>query len=160
MVDFSIEKVMRVELIIRGPYPVRDDLLVIQIVEGQLSGLGVYENKLSGVVKTPSGDALQIGENGVFRGNVRLLAQMDDDSFLHMQYGGRTIPNDAYVAKTESGAEVSGEDVYFMIQPTFDTASPKYSWLSEHIFVGKMVSVLMPVPNADGRVVYEIAKVS
>ena len=35
---------MRVDLKIRGPFPAREDLLIIQIVEGTLTGLGVYED--------------------------------------------------------------------------------------------------------------------
>ena len=51
MTEFYVEKVLRVDLTIRGPYPVRDDLIVIEITGGSLSGIGAYADKLSGMVK-------------------------------------------------------------------------------------------------------------
>ena len=158
--SFCFEEVMTVDLQIRGPFPARDDLLIIQIVEGALTGTGVYKDKLSGTVLAPSGDALEIGPNNIFKRNVRLLAEMDDDSFLFMQYGGRTRPNEIYTEKAAKGEVVNGDEVYFMIQPSFETSSLKYNWLNENIFVGKMTSVLMPTAGADGQVSYSIAKVS
>ena len=107
---FNFEEVMTVDLKIRGPFAARDDLLVIQIVEGALTGTGAYADKLSGKVKAPSGDALEIGPNGVFKRNVRLLAEMDDDSFLFMQYGGRTRPNETYIERVAKGKVVNGDE--------------------------------------------------
>ncbi|MEC6998569.1 MAG: DUF3237 family protein, partial [Pseudomonadota bacterium] len=88
------------------------------------------------------------------------LAEMDDNSFLFMQYGGRTRPNEIYTEKVANGEVVNGDEVYFMIQPSFETSSLKYNWLNENIFVGKMTSVLMPTAGADGQVSYSVAKVS
>ena len=85
---------------------------------------------------------------------------MDDNSFLFMQYGGRTRPNEIYTEKVANGEVVNGDEVYFMIQPSFETSSLKYNWLNENIFVGKMTSVLMPTAVADGQVSYSVAKVS
>ena len=147
---FNFEEVMTVDLKIRGPFAARDDLLIIQIVEGELTGTGAYAYKLSGKVKAPFGDALEIGPNGVFKRNVRVLAEMDDDSFLSMQYGGRTRPNEIYIERVAKGKVVNGDEVYFMIQPSFETSSSKYNWLNESIFVGKMGSVLMPTPEPTG----------
>ena len=158
--SFSFEEVMRVDLKIRGPFPAREDLLIIQIVEGTLTGVGVFEDKLSGTVLAPSGDALEVGPNNIFKRSVRLLAEMDDDSFLFMQYGGRTRPNEIYTEKVANGEVVNGDEVYFMIQPSFETSSLKYNWLNENVFVGKMTSVLMPTAGADGQVSYSVAKVS
>ena len=158
--SFCFEEVITVDLQIRGPFPARDDLLIIQIVEGALTGAGVYKDKLSGTVLAPSGDALEVTPNNIFKRNVRLLAEMDDDSFLFMRYGGRTRPNEIYTEKAAKGEVVNGDEVYFMIQPSFETSSLKYSWLNENIFVGKMTSVLMPNAGADGQVSYSIAKVS
>jgi len=92
LLSFCFEEVMRVDLKIRGPFPAREDLLIIQIVEGTLTGVAFYEDKLSGTVLAPSGDALEVGPNNIFKRSVRLLAEMDDNSFLFMQYGGRTRP--------------------------------------------------------------------
>ena len=158
--SFSFEEVMSVDLKIRGPFPAREDLLIIQIVEGTLTGVGVFEDKLSGTVIAPSGDALEVGANNIFKRSVRLLAEMDDNSFLFMQYGGRTRPNEIYTEKVANGEVVNGDEVYFMIQPSFETSSLKYNWLNENIFVGKMTSVLMPTAGADGQVSYSVAKVS
>ena len=158
--SFCFEEVMTLNLIIRGPFPARDDLLIIQIVEGELTGAGIHEDRLSGTVLAPSGDALEVGPNNIFKRNVRLLAEMDDGNFLFMRYGGRTRPNEIFTEKAAKGELINGDEVYFMIQPSFETSSLKYNWLNENIFVGKMTSVLMPTAGADGRVSYSIAKVT
>ena len=44
--SFCFEEVMKVDLKIWGPFPAREDLLIIQIVEGKFTGAGVYEDKL------------------------------------------------------------------------------------------------------------------
>lgn len=158
--SFCFDEVMKVDLKIRGPFPVREDLLIIQNVEGTLTGAGVYEDKLSGTVLAPFGDALEVGPNNILKRSVRLLAEMDDDSFLFMQYGGRTRPNEIYTEKVANSEVVNGDEVYVMIQPSFETSSLKYNWLNENIFVGEMTSVLMPTAGADGQVSYSVAKVS
>ena len=38
--SFSFEEVMKLDLKIRGPFPAREDLLIIQIVEDTLTGGG------------------------------------------------------------------------------------------------------------------------
>ena len=73
---------MRVDLKIRGPFPAREDLLIIQIAEGTLTGVGVFEDKLSGIVIAPSGDALEVGPNNIFKRSVPPL-KWTTTVFLH-----------------------------------------------------------------------------
>jgi hypothetical protein len=47
----------------------------------------------------------------------------------------------------------SSNDTYFMISPTFETTSKKYSWLNNVVAVGKIVS---SKGGADGHVTYDI----
>ena len=85
----ELEAVMTVELQIRGPYPIGEQRLAVNIESGSLLGFGAFEGKLSGSVIAPSGDVIVVQKTGTFERNVRLVASMEDGSHLLMEYGGQ-----------------------------------------------------------------------
>ena len=56
----KLESVMTVELQIRGPYPIGEQRLAVNIESGFLQGIGAFEGKLSGQVMAPSGDVIVV----------------------------------------------------------------------------------------------------
>jgi hypothetical protein len=155
----KLESVMTVELQIRGPYPIGEQRLAVNIESGSLQGIGAFEGKLSGQVIAPSGDVIVVQKTGTLERNVRLMASMDDGSHLLMTYGGRTVPNDEFQRKAAAQEVIKGSEVYFKIQPTFRTESEAYGWLNDFIFVGEMEEVVFPSPEVAGRVRYTIYRV-
>ena len=77
----QLEAVMTVELKIRGPYPIGEERLAVNIESGSLAGFGEFAGKLSGSVIAPSGDVIVLQKSGTFERNVRLIAEMGDGSF-------------------------------------------------------------------------------
>lgn len=155
----TLESVMTVELQIRGPYPIGEQRLAVNIESGSLQGIGAFEGKLSGQVIAPSGDVIVVQKTGTLERNVRLMASMDDGSHLLMTYGGRTVPTDEFQRKAAAQEVIKGSEVYFKIQPTFRTESEAYGWLNDFIFVGEMEEVVFPSPEVAGRVRYTIYRV-
>jgi hypothetical protein len=155
----ELEAVMTVELQIRGPYPIGEQRLAVNIESGSLAGFADFEGKLSGSVIAPSGDVIVLQKTGTFERNVRLVAAMEDGSHLLMEYGGRTVPNEEFQRKAEQQELIKGSEVYFKIQPTFRTDSEKYAWLNDYIFVGDMEEIVFPNPENPGRVKYLIYRV-
>ena len=95
----KLEAVMTVELKIRGPYPIGEERLAVNIDSGSLAGFGEFAGKLGGSVIAPSGDVIVLQKSGTFERNVRLIAEVGDGSFLLMEYGGRTVPNKEFQRK-------------------------------------------------------------
>lgn len=155
----KLESVMTVELQIRGPYPIGEQRLAVNIESGSLQGIGAFEGKLSGQVIAPSGDVIVIQKTGTLERNVRLIASMADGSQLLMTYGGRTVPTEEFQRKAAAQEVIQGSEVYFKIQPTFRTESEAYGWLNDFIFVGEMEEVVFPSPEVAGRVRYSIYRV-
>ena len=155
----KLESVMAVELQIRGPYPIGEQRLAVNIESGSLRGIGAFEGKLSGQVIAPSGDVIVVQKTGTLERNVRLMASMEDGSHLLMTYGGRTVPTDEFQRKAAAQEVIKGSEVYFKIQPTFRTESEAYGWLNDFIFVGEMEEVVFPNPEVAGRVRYTIYRV-
>jgi hypothetical protein len=155
----TLEAVMTVELKIRGPYPIGEERLAVNIHSGSLAGFGEYAGKLSGSVIAPSGDVIVLQKSGTFERNVRLIAEMGDGSFLLMEYGGRTVPNKEFQRKAAQQELIKGSEVYFKIQPSFRTESEEFSWLNDYIFVGDMEEMVFPSPDSAGWVKYLIYRI-
>ena len=98
----ELEAVMTVELQIRGPYPISEQLLAVNIESGSLLGIGTFKGKLSGSVIAPSGDVIEVQKTGTFERNVRLIASMEDGSHLLMEYGERTVPTEGLQRKADA----------------------------------------------------------
>ena len=155
----KLEAVMAVELQIRGPYPIGEQRLAVNIEGGSRLGVGAFEGKLKGNVIAPSGDVAVVQKTGTLERDVRLTASMEDGSHLQMNYGGRTVPTEEFQKKAAAQEIIRGSEVYFKIQPTFRTESEAYSWLNDFIFVGEMEEVVFPSPEVAGRVRYTIYRV-
>ena len=155
----ELEAVMTVELQIRGPYPISEQLVAVNIESGTLFGIGTFKDELSGSVIAPSGDVIEVQKTGTFERNIRLIASMEDGSHLLMEYGGRTVPTEVFQRKADAQEIIKGSEVYFKIQPTFSTESEKHAWLNNFIFVGDMEEIIFPSPEVSGRVKYMIYRV-
>ena len=83
---------MAVELQIRGPYPIGEQQVAVNIEGGSVLGIGAFEGKLAGNVIAPSGDVAVVQKTGTLERNVRLTECMEDGSHVQMNYGGRTVP--------------------------------------------------------------------
>lgn len=104
--------------------------MIAEVIGGEFDG-----ERLSGSVLTPGADWILVGSDGIGHIDVRLSLQTDDDALIYMQYLGKLIFNDKFVAA--EGKEMQLGETYFMTQPRFETGSSKYAWLNSIVTVAE-----------------------
>jgi hypothetical protein len=108
---------------------------------------------ISGVLKSPGADWLQVFADGTVKLDVRLTIQADDDALIYMTYNGVARHSDTSLEKYEAGEEIDAKEMYFVTAPTMRTSSKKYSWLNHVQLLGKMTKLKS---GAEGFVEYDI----
>jgi hypothetical protein len=93
---------------------------------------------------------------GPTRLDVRLTLETDDGQIISMFYNGIVHMKGEALRRVMRGEAVTGKEAYFVITPTFETGSEKYSWLNIVQAVGKMTSFQR---GGEGHVKYEIFRV-
>lgn len=105
---------------------------LIAITGGELKGPG-----LSGIILPAGADFMVVRPNRTVEVNARYAIRMDDGAHIYVENNGiRTGPKDE--AERLKRSEVVGPDeIYFRTTPRFETASERYRWLMESIFVAR-----------------------
>ena len=98
--------------------------------------------KLKGTAFSGGGDWIVRRSDGASVLNVRATLKTDDDQLIYMSYDG--------ILYTPAGAKPG--EFYWRTTPKFETASPKYEWLTRIVAVG----VGRPVP---GKAAYRIFQI-
>lgn len=108
------------------------------IVGGTLSG-----EWLNGTVLPEGGDWSELGvePNGsaVTLLNVNSIWQTDDGALIHVSYSGRLYIPAAVLPRFRDPTQIdllTPDQYYFRIQPTFETADPRYGWLNRLVAIG------------------------
>ena len=98
--------------------------------------------KLKGTAFSGGGDWIVRRSDGASVLNVRATLKTDDEQLIYMSYDG--------ILYTPAGAKPG--ELYWRTTPKFETASPKYDWLTRIVSVG----VGRPVP---GKAAYRVFQV-
>lgn len=130
------------------PVVISPSLMIFNVLDARIES-----PRLNAKVLPPSGDWLQVQDNGNWKLDVRLLLEADDGSPIYSTYTGVLRMDAGLGERLASGEEVSGEDMYFRSAPQFQTPSKKYAWLNSILTIGKMRSF------GGGNVVYDIFEV-
>ena len=114
----------------------------------RISGIteGTFQGpKLKGKVVTPAGEWGATRPDGTYAIDVRMQLQTDDDALIYANYRG--------IIYTPKGA---GQDQrYWVTQPVFETAAPKYDWLNRTV----CIAVDYVVPREVGNVAYHVYQI-
>ena len=147
------EYLMTLYVPLERPLSAADNLKVWNIrSEGSwLKGPGITARIIG-----PSGDWARLMSGGQIRVDVRLTLQTDDSQVISMFYNGIVQMNGESLQRVMRGEAITAAEAYFVIAPTFETRSEKYSWLNGVQAVGKMFSFQR---GDDGHVKYEIFRV-
>jgi hypothetical protein len=130
------EYLMTLNVPIADAHDVDDTLRVVNHPDGSLEG-----PQIKGKIIPPSSDTLRNMGNGVFRLDVRLTIQTDDDQIIYVSYNGiLNCPKEAR-DRFLKGETLHTADCYFMTAPTFETKSERYRWLNAVQAVGKMIEI-------------------
>jgi hypothetical protein len=98
---------------------------------------GVVEGpRLRGELLPGGGDWLLVGNDGAGRVDVRATIRTHDGVLIHYEARGVIkIPADG-LDRLAAGEVLPFEKTYVRTTPTFETADPRYAWLSEVVAVG------------------------
>jgi hypothetical protein len=113
---------------------VNNTLRVVDLPSGWVEG-----PRIKGKIVPPSGDWFRPLASGVGRVDVRLVVQTDDDQIIYVSYNGVQACSKENTDKLANGELLKADDCYFIVAPTFETSSERYSWLNATQTIGKMV---------------------
>ncbi|MEJ1963172.1 MAG: DUF3237 domain-containing protein [Gammaproteobacteria bacterium] len=126
-------------------FVMRLDVRPMQIFASQPGGYrrvgvvfgGSFEGeRLSGTVLDGGSDWQTVRSDGTAILDVRLILKTQDDTLIGMTYRGvRHGPPDV-LARIDHGEVMDPATHYFRIAPMFETAAPRYDWLSRIVAVG------------------------
>jgi hypothetical protein len=86
----------------------------------------------------PGADWIRIGADGLRRQDQRLTFVTDDDAVVLLSYDNGLIkPSERFTAALATGGSTSPEDQYMRMVAQLDTGDERYSWLTEHLFLGE-----------------------
>jgi hypothetical protein len=104
----------------------------VRIIDG-----GRFEGeRLSGEVLDGGSDWQTVCRDGSIVLDARLALKADDGALICMTYKGLRRGPAEVMARIEKGQVVDPASYYFRINPMFETASEKYSWLNGILGVG------------------------
>lgn len=113
------------------------------------TGGAVSGPELHGEILPGGGDWLVIGSDGVGRVDVRATIRTHDGALIHLESRGVIkVPPDG-LQRLADGEVLPFEQTYVRTTPVFETADPRYEWLSQVVAVG--YNVLSP-DHVDYRV--------
>ena len=147
--DIATEYLMTLHVPLQAPQAVAADF---EIYAARPGGWATGP-AIRGEVVAPTGDWLRAMPNGTRRLDVRLSIKADDGSIIFVSYVGRIVTPEAVAARYLAGETIGPDQHYFVIAPTFETASKTHGWLNDIVAIGKMVS---SKEGEDGHVRYDI----
>jgi hypothetical protein len=139
---------MSLEGRIPQPVVVSSSLMIFNVLDAK-----VESDRLKAKVLSPSGDWVQVMENGYWKLDVRLLLEGDDGAPIYTQYNGIVRMDAGLAERIAAGEEIPGDQIYFRSAPFFQTPSKTYGWLNGILAVGKMRSF------GGGKVVYDVFEI-
>lgn len=104
---------------------------IAPVIGGNMEGA-----RLSGVILPGGGDWACTTKDAVLHLDVRLTAQTHDGALIYIQYKGVRHGPEKIIAGMARGETVDPREIYFRIQPTFETADRRYAWLNRILTVG------------------------
>jgi len=108
-----------------------------------IAGGTIEGERLRGEVLPGGGDWSELGQGADGAAltliDVRSIWKTHDGALIYVTYGGRLVIPQAALADFRDPAKVEllpHDSYYFRIQPTFETADPRYDWLNALVAVG------------------------
>jgi hypothetical protein len=92
--------------------------------------------RLSGTIHAaPGGDWILVRPDGATILDVRITLETDDRQLIYMTYRGVRHGPAEVMARLAKGEAVDPASYYFRTTPVFETASPRYDWLTRFVSV-------------------------
>lgn len=107
---------------------------LIAITGGDLRGPGI-----AGTVLPGGADTMLIRPDGLVEIDVRSSVQMDDGANVYVENRGMRVAPADEAERLKRGETIAAEEIYFRMTLRFETSSENYRWLTQSIFVGKVL---------------------
>ena len=132
-----------------GP-TMRGTRIIFPFKDGTVKG-----DKINGTILESGADWGLILDSNTFKIDVRTTIQTNDSALIYMTYSGYSFASakNRAIIGAGKGSELNPADMYFRTSVTFETSSPKYSWLNHTMGVG-----IGRFPGA-GKVAYRIYEI-
>jgi hypothetical protein len=75
--------------------------------------------------------------NGYGRPHVRIPFLTNDGALVLLEYRGIVAASPAFLKAVENDTPTGWEDQYMRMALTFETASPRYEWLMQALFIAR-----------------------
>lgn len=105
---------------------------LIAITGGELKGPG-----LSGTVLSAGADFIIVRPGRTVEVHARYAVQMDDGANVYVENSGIRIGPADELQRLKRNEAIDPAEIYFRTVPRFETASEKYRWLMQSIFVAR-----------------------
>lgn len=134
----SLELEMTYRLQVRGPQSPRDGspsnprTQVWEMVSATLEGPRIHAtSSLTGL------DWFTPAAGAYGRPHVRLAFHTDDGALVLLDYHGIVEASAAFKRAVGTNGATAWSDQYMRMAMLFDTTSPRYQWLAQHLFVAR-----------------------
>jgi hypothetical protein len=107
---------------------------LIAITGGALQGPGI-----AGTVLPGGADSMLVRPDGLVEIDVRSAMRMDDGSNVYVENRGMRVAPKDEAERMKRGETIGADEIYFRMALRFETASEKYRWLMQSIFVGQVL---------------------
>lgn len=105
---------------------------LITIIGGELKG-----PDLSGKVLAAGADFMMVRPGPIVEVNARYVVQMSDGANVYVENSGIRVGPADEAERLKRNETIPLSEIYFRTVPRFETASTKYRWLMENIFVAR-----------------------
>ena len=134
--SIAAEYLMTLHAPIAGAQRIDDTLTIFHSDSGTVEG-----PRIKGRILAPTADWLRTMPGGALRVDARMSIATDDGAQIYLQYGGVIAIAPADFARMAAGGTLRTAEMYFVTAPTFQTADPRYAWLSQVQAIGKAVAL-------------------
>jgi len=104
---------------------------IIPVLGGEVRGQGI-----KGTIFPVGADFQTIRPGGLTELEAKYAFEMDDGAIVYIENIGIRFGPKELLDRIARGESVDPALIYFRSVPKFETGSPKYRWLMEHLFVG------------------------
>lgn len=134
--ELKSEYLMTYMALLDAPSTIDSSLMIFNVKSG---GWAKGPN-INGTFVPPGGDWLRLLPSGAARLDVRGIIKTDDGALIYVSYNGIFQNSKESAERLFKGEVLTTKDLpYFIVAPTFQTSSPKYSWLNNVQAIGKLV---------------------
>jgi Protein of unknown function (DUF3237) len=133
----SLEKEMIYRVKVRGPLATTNGAPLGEIQYWEMTEAWLDGARIKAKSTSPGGDWMRIGDDGLYRPNVRLQFITEDNASVLLHYTGLVKPNSKFSKAANDGTATDFGDQYLRQIMHFETGDQRYMWLTQELFIAE-----------------------